>query len=472
MRQLSIKTWQAILIAGTLVSVSTTALAASNDKSAKALKRAQSSYTKYIEKAEKKNCNLETGKLRSCANEVKSLDKRYGKYSEEMKSDATISALNKRHQELKKVLTALERQSAVTKVAQAYQRSIKRIETKSCKKQENYIGTESAYCQKDLEKADLAKEKIPADMLNEPVIVDLIKRHDAMREMPDYIRNVANQKHQELKQIASTQIEFKKQANELAYWKELELGKSHVAGRLRYLAKLEDRKQGFLQFARDCKGKYAEYLVGKKDKLEKCELAENAELYIHRYAAATYKLFLESETERTREINNNLGRDGYIEKDDYKRLILNGKQYIKDIENRVSKSHETLNLPVPSFDKFEAAVAGTSDELKTAISMNSWENKPTVAVSAPIESYSAKIVAKKNQKLVKVGRLDRPWTVVKNELGIPLRKIANGWVMVKQPGESFCRMQYTTYTRTYDGTGYADISDIDIVPALVPTPCK
>jgi len=201
-------------------------------------------------------------------------------------------------------------------------------------------------------------------------------------------------------------------------------------------------------------------------------LAENAEKYRNQFAAASYKVFLKNEIG---EINAVIARlnsdDKYIEYSDYKKLVINKTEYINDIKTRINESYKKVGLPEPSYSELEAAIAGIPVAIKSAAKANKWSDKETVSVARPIKKRAAKVVEKMGMKLVKVGRLDQPWTIVKNFSGIPEYMSTKGWVMMKAPKESFCRMQYTTFTRTYDGKDFVPASNVNIVPAIVPVSC-
>ena len=460
--------------AGLLVSLFTAvSLSASAATSAdKALNRAISSYTKYISKAEKKNCDLEKGKFKGCQREVKALDRRYEKFSDDVKANPAITELNQRHQRLSQILATLERQAIVKKVARKYELSVVRMETQSCLKQSHYMGPEAVRCHKDLLKADAAKAKIPQNMLSEAIIADLAKRHEAMRGMPAYIQKVTRQNASALASAVTVHVEFNDRLKHLGYWQELEKGKNNTAGTLHQLEKMSSQLNEYLSFANDCKGKYASYISDKPAAVYQCQLAENAQSHINHYSAATYKVFLADETKKVNSVYTALKSEGYIRLNDYRLLVLNTNAYIQDVETRVHNSHQRVNQKTPDFKSFEKTVALLPDALETAVSNNSWDALDSVEVSSAMEKRASKIAELNDWELVEAGQKDRPWSVVKNDLDIPLRKKIPGWVMFKAPDESFCRIHSVDYSREFNGTGYEPISHIEVGSAVSPAPCS
>jgi len=451
------------------------AIAASTE--AKKLEKAIASYTKYIEKAEQKSCNTETGKSakslsRSCARDIKALDKRFNRYSDAIKADSTINRLTVRHEKLRSMVKIFDHQATVDKIAYKYRLHIEKMETKTCPKKESYGTRTDELCLEDVMKADKIKADIPEEMLTEPTIQDLVKRHNALSRMPAYMASIIAGKKEVMLAGIVLSSEFNERVHQMSYWNRLKDGKANKSGKLVYLEGLNKHIEKYKIFATDCQGKFAEYIQDKPDKQATCELAEHAELYRDRYAAAAYQQFLKEETEQANAISTRLKEDGFIDVPDYNRLVVRNNDYIQDVEKRVGDSQKKLDLPIPSYIAFEKAVYNIPDALQSATSKNRWSDNNTIPVSKPIEKLTDQIVKNWDMELVKIGRLDQPWVLVKNELGIPLYKMAKGWVMMKNSNESFCRIQHATYTRTYDGTGYAPASNINIVQAIVPAPCE
>lgn len=462
-------------IAFTMVSLESSAVAAPTK-----LERAITSYEKYVEKAEQSSCNTELGKpskalSNSCTKAVDALDKRYDKYSDDIKADPKIVSLRERHETLRGMLEGLERQAAIEQMARKYRLKIERMETKTCPEQEHYGSRDFELCQEDLEKTDQIKANIPADMLGEPIIKDLIDRHEALRNMPEHMFSVYKAANDAFLNGVSLRDEFEGTVHDITYWSRLEDGKANrPAANIGEVEGLKENLPAIKQLAANCTGKYAEYIQDKPERQAQCELAENADKYYAQFAAASYKVFLQEETEAANSVVSRLenSSDRYIDVSDYNRLVLGSKEYLADVKERVGESHRLAGLPEPSYAELEAAVANIPVAIKAAASKNRWADKETVSVSRAIEKRTAQVVKKMGMKLVKVGRIDAPWTLVKNALGIPLYKGTKGWVMMKAPKESFCRIQYASFTRTYDGSEYAPASDVVIVPVIVPVKCK
>ena len=466
------------LIAFTLVALELVAFG-SGASANKKLDRAMQSYTKKIERAEQKSCNTDLGKSpqalsRSCARDLKALDKQYDRYSDEIKSDPQMASLHERHEELRKLIPVLEHQAAIDKVARKYRMKIEIMEKKTCPKKESYGSGESAVCLEDVLKADKLKEGIPGDMLDEPVIKDLIGRHEELRKMPEHMEQVYGDNNSKFLERGSLIGEFSDTVHDISYYHYLENGKANKPADIGYVEGLKDDLPRIKQLAADCKGKFAEIIQDNPQRQAQCELAENADKYYAQFAAASYKVFLQEEIKEVNAVVSRLEdpKDRYIELSDYNRLVVGGKEYVGDLKKRVGESHKKAGLPEPSYAELEAAVAKLPGAIKAAAKANRWADKKTVDVTRAIEKRTAQVVDKMGMKLVKVGRLDEPWTLVKNQLGIPLYKGTKGWVMMKNPKESFCRMQYASFTRTYDGAGYAPASDVGIVSAIVPTSCR
>jgi hypothetical protein len=62
----------------------------------------------------------------------------------------------------------------------------------------------------------------------------------------------------------------------------------------------------------------------------------------------------------------------------------------------------------------------------------------------------------------------KKWTVVKNDLGIPLRKQGKGFVLYEKKGVPFLLGISAIYQKVYDGNGYGDISVASLRNVFVP----
>lgn len=125
-------------------------------------------YTKDIERAEQKDCNIQDVKnakalASSCARALDKLDKRYDRFPDELKANGQIQALKQRHD------TLLGRQDEIdvlvenSKFIDPYFRRISSAEKRNCtlKNQQLY-----AQCAQDLEKMQKTYEAIPGDKKN------------------------------------------------------------------------------------------------------------------------------------------------------------------------------------------------------------------------------------------------------------------------------------------------------------------
>ena len=464
------------LVALTIVSLELVAFS-SDVASQKKTDRAIASYEKKIEAAETKSCNTQLDKSAkalsgSCARALKSLTAMYDKYSDDIKANPQVISLHKRQNDLQEVVKVLEHQAAVDKIAQEYRRKIEQAETKTCKEVDHYGGNADYLCAEDVAKLNKIKERIPAEMVTEPQLEELIARHEKLKEMPERIAKAIAAANQEFLDGASLDLDFRDAVHDIDYWEYLKAGKANKAAEITYLDAVNKQMPKYLQFAADCKGKYSELIQKKEQYQAQCELAENAEKYRDMFAVASYKLFLQTEVKEINDLIVRLDRDKSIEVPDYNHYVVDRKEYIDDVKARVGGSYIKMGLPEPSYADLETAVANLQAKIKSVASSTRWEDNKTVEVSDPIEKRAIQVVEKMGMKLVKVGRLDEPWSLIKNGLGIPLRKTTKGWVMIKNPKESFCRVQYTHFTRAYDGTGYEPASNVSIVTAFIPTSCN
>ncbi|SHE38745.1 hypothetical protein [Vibrio gazogenes] len=444
------------------------------------LDKAIKSYEKKVVQAEQKDCNTDLGKpiatiSKRCEKAMKKLDKIFDKYSDEIKSDAKIGSLRERQEKLRGLLDGLAHQATVEKAARNYRHRIEHMESKSCLKKESYGSRDAYVCLEDVEKADKIKERIPAELLDEPVIKDLIARHDALKKMPEYMDNIYADKNAKFLENAGLVGDFDNTVHDISYWNQLAVGKANKPADIGYVDGLKKDLPRIKQLAVDCKGKYAEIVKNSagRDRQAKCELAENADKYYAQLAVTSYQRHLQQEIKDINAVIARLTDDGYIELSDYKKLVLGSKGYVRELKQNIGESHKLAGLAEPSYAELDAAVAKIPEAIKVATSKNEnrWADEKTVSVSDAIEERTAQVVKKMGFELVKVGRQDEPWTLVKNGLGVPLYKGTKGWVMMKDSKDSFCRMQHASFTRAYDGTGYAAASNVGIVPAIVPVPC-
>lgn len=441
-------------------------------KEERALQNAVKSYDKYIRKAAAKNCNPQALKLKGCQREVAGLDKRYEKFSEAIKSADAIVALKSHHDQLKELVTAAERISSINKFANMYHKQLVNMETRSCVKQEAYRPTHSRLCQQELIKADKIKGTIPVEFHSEPVIAEMITRHEAMRGMPEFIQATFTQNHNAMANWRAVHGDFNKQVNRVGFWDALEKGKARTGGKLDELDSVNKRLAQYKSFAADCKGKYADYVAQVPEKQQTCELAENADEYARHFAAATYTVALNRATEKVQRINARLENEGKIDHSDYLRYVAGIEDYAEELTSLVIQSHKAVNLAVPSFSAFEQAIAATEAAMETAVERNDWDNLDITSVTDEIEDYAEQLMEKEGSELVKIARLNIPWATIKNDLGIPLRKQIQGELLVEVSGEDYCLIRETLMVRTYDGTGYEPITYFNFFNFALPAPCN
>jgi hypothetical protein len=110
--------------------------------------------------------------------------------------------------------------------------------------------------------------------------------------------------------------------------------------------------------------------------------------------------------------------------------------------------------------------------LATAIASNKWTDHEYTAPSAPINALARSAAQKQGLALLKIGVVDKTWTIDKNDYGVPLRKYQGGYLLLKRSGEEFCRKQYATFVRVYQGKDYAPASAVNVFSTVVPVPCK
>ena len=463
-----------VLIVFILAPLESLASATANDKKVpKEIKR----YAEKIERAEKKSCNAQPGKsaakrYRICNRDVSALDKRYDHLPGDIKADPQMIRLRKRHESLKKIVKELEHQAALEEISRNYRRHIERMETRTCRKADRYGANLRWLCAEDVLTADRIKERIPPDIREEPVIRDLVERHEKIRGMPAHMDKVMADANRDYLAAVRLKTDFKNDVHDIGCWAYLEAGKADKPGRIDDVKRVDKQMPSIRRFAADCKGKYAEYVRQHPRHQTKCELAENAQRYRDQFAAASYTVFLGTEIDEIHTIILRLENDNCIEATGHNRLVNGSQAYLRDVETQVSESRMTVGLPEPSYSDLEAAVAKLPAKIKAAADKNRWADKKTAAVSVPVKRLTIQEVEKMGMTLVKVGRSDEPWTLVKNQLGIPLHKTTTGWVMMKNPKDSFCRMQHASFTRTYDGTGYAPVSAVSIDSAIFPTRCE
>jgi hypothetical protein len=228
----------------------------------------------------------------------------------------------------------------------------------------------------------------------------------------------------------------------------------------------------FKQLATDCRGKFAALVKDNAERQASCELAQNAEKYKNIFAARCYQSYLNAEVQHAEEILAKFKQQKVVEGQDLDQFTKGFKAYSQAIIQSVSKRFQAAFMTPPSYEGLLALEAQFKPLLTAAIASNRWTNYQYTAPSAPLKSLAVSTAQKAGMTMLKIGVVDKGWTIDKNAYGVPLHKYQGGYVLLKRSDETFCRMQYVNFVRVYQGSDYVAASAVNIFSMVMPTPCK
>ena len=437
--------------------------------------RALKSYAKYVEKAEQKSCDTQSGKKasliqRQCEKALESLDKRYDgfaedQYADEILNHPEIKALRERHLQLKQRLGGLADIDRIEKITEPMARKLRSLESNTCSLESSYMFEP---CREGLMYAQQYYEKIPEADRSLPQVKELKERFDKLVEIQKQM--VAKEGNKETKFMADIALkdEFKQQNLNL-----LLLGKENMAtDRLDLIddlgKDLEEVMSRAKQFAKDCRGKYAD-IAEKEWAATKCEVAQNAEKYRRQVIIASYKAYLDKQVEQVAKEINFLKNNRSIETSIFNFYMNRYDKYTNRVTKKYEQGYKLAGEQAPADNRLKSLKDEFASVLKEVLKANGkWDDSKLHKPSGLIRKKTEEAAKEMDCEVVDIGMNSDAWTVIKTHLGIPLRKYNDGYVLLKAPKESFYRKHHFEVIRAFDGVEYADFSEMKISEIVTP----
>ena len=182
-----------------------------------------------------------------------------------------------------------------------------------------------------------------------------------------------------------------------------------------------------------------------------CELAASWKTLYTKYL----KLVVEKVTKRgVKAIKHHLrdlAEKGKLYDSDIPRLKY-PKRFIAKKRKHFAPVYEKLGLEMPAmlFQSFGEAAAPFASVMKKSARKRRWSRKARY-YNRQVQRAFKRAARDEGFKYVRYGLTYPHWTIKKNYLGIPLRKIRSGLVMVKVKRERFCRVYSLTATSQFSG---------------------
>jgi hypothetical protein len=443
-------------------------------KTDKKIEQAIAAYGKAVDSAEQKGCNTALGKplgalSRSCESDVKALDTQYSKYSADVQAVTEIQALHARHLKLIDASKEFTRLASLEELAKPYRRAVEAMEKTSCVLTEVWRHAE---CGDALSNADETWSGIPKPSQTEPPLAELHARHVKLKAIQAQMAKSfeANREAEIAKNVLES--EFTK-ATENLPWNHLMSGKAGQGGQYSDINTLSDDSMlRFKQLAIDCDGKFAVIINNNTDRQAYCELSQNAVKYKNVFTALCYQSYLNAEISHNTEILAKFKQQKVVEGADLDLFTKEFKTYSQAIIRNLNKRFQLAAMTPPSTEGLLSLEVQFKPLLTTAIASNKWTDHEYTAPSTPINTLARSAAQKQGLALLKIGVVDKTWTIDKNDYGVPLRKYQGGYLLLKRSGEEFCRKQYATFVRVYQGKDYAPASAVNVFSTVVPVPCK
>ncbi len=447
----------------------------------KKTQRTIASYAKYIERAEKKFKKAENAKnaasaFRKCSKDVEALNKRYDKFSDEIKENSEIKKLRERHLVMQKKLSDMESLATVEKIVTPYKRKLEKMEAKFGKTEND--NAHSSFLEQ-LAILGRIYDNISEENRTIPEIVALKKRHDELIQKQKDMASGHKKRIEDDKAKSRLASEYKKKAQSLPF-NLLVAGKNNKALRPMDIERLDKRMADFKIFADECEGKYAEPAAtsmsfgdGYKAN-EVAELAKNRVQYRNQLSFATYKAFLDDKIKRTENTIEEFRKNKFLSPTVLDRFLYKYDEYCNVIIKTVTEAYKSVGKDAPeeSFKKLRNMKATFKKVLKQVVAGQKWSDSKYGKVSVPFKNRSGKVAGKMGMQLRNVGLYGDSWYIEKNDYGIPLKKYAGGFILLKNKKESFCRKYSVKFIRVYDGNKYEPASAVSIVPTVGPVQCK
>lgn len=441
------------------------------------LERTIKSYDKYVTKVEKNLDKAEKAKnikfhLTRTEKDLKSLDKRYEKMDEMTKSDAEIKKLREKHLLLAEKYKELSLMGENQNVVKPYERKITTMKKK-------FVGGDDKlqfYQQFADELAQLQRiyDNIPEEKKSLDIIKNLKKEHDNLivtqKDMQDkFLKSVEDSRKK-----SGLAGEFRKTIQNLPFAL-LVAGKEDKKVSIHDAKRLDKYMDKFAQFEIDCDGKFAEIIKSDDESAgykasEVKELAKNRKKYKDNVTYKAYIRYINEEIAHNKMIIDDFKKDGYINTKYLNLFLYQYKTYYNNVKNDVYAAIKTTGKKQPDdiYKKLNNQNSEFIAVLNSTYVKKKWKKPEFKDVSGAIKKKAVEAAKTINGKLIDLGYVQSGWSIIKNALGVPLRKYREGYILVKLDKEKFYRQYYAHFYREYDGSKYQDATAVQFVKTVTP----
>lgn len=211
----------------------------------------------------------------------------------------------------------------------------------------------------------------------------------------------------------------------------------------------------------ECKGRFAGLKnLGEDDANgpeSVCARAARAKDLLKPYMKATAEEHVKMLVERTKKATAEYAKDGWIA-GDLITEIGNVDQLVQEQKRRVEPLYKAAGEEQPA-TLFDALVAAAKDFFaevdvgtKKYVLPKAASNDPTVSkvINAALSKYDPR---GRTVQVLAVRVSDTTWNIIKNEFSLPLRREKNADILLKVPGEKYCRQVAGWVAQDYSGAG-------------------
>lgn len=125
-------------------------------------------------------------------------------------------------------------------------------------------------------------------------------------------------------------------------------------------------------------------------------------------------------------------------------------------------------FPKATSDAIAKAFQKLRETIESVADKNKFDDDKYSEDTRTMKRVAQKYAEEHGMALEDFGADNESWTIVKNALGIPLRKEVVGAIVLKKKGEPVLRQYKVVFTRVYNGNEYEDVGEISVDSLVTP----
>jgi len=355
-----------------------------------------------------------------------------------------------------------------SKTLKKAKRYASRFEKKMAEADRFFQEKDYAICERRLIDANKLYVKIGPEYQQDPGVQATKKAYDEMNAVVTQAvtarKEGIEKKTQMLRLRSSFESEVRNQSRILSY---LQNGRDKKATSLEDVQRFLENFEALDTFNAACQEKYKLLLEQVPDREVEGEtvktifdLAENRIAYRNALIEVSINKALDSLIEDFAEVNTKI-----LEKNQARGAILDslsnenfGEHLFAIQKTRAICKATGTPLPTEKILAVKAFGPTLKDSIQSVRNNLKFKKSDYPYQTSAMKRVAAKTADAKNMKLMYVGMEGEHWQVIKNDLGIPLRKIASGRGLYHVKGENFYRSCSVKIIREFNGSGYEPIS--------------